>query len=137
VKLHSVFLRNGCVLPTPLDPLRSPFGEQWMLVEQIPASVLDTMIRQAGWHFIWMSGSCSRRGFAHTQDKAIERALDRALGAVSGQSNAVDFESVEVTKYPGFHVANVTVQRRRIQQKSVLETDDQKLPQAIPVRLRG
>jgi hypothetical protein len=137
VKLHSVFLRNGCVLPKPLDPLRSPFGEQWALVDQIPASVFDTMIRQAGWHFIWMSGSCSRRGFARTQDKAIERALGRALGAVSRQSNAADFESVQVTKYPGFLVANVTVQRRRIQQKSVLEAADQKLPQAIPVRSNG
>ena len=137
MKLHSVFLRIDCILPKQLDPLRSPFGKQWTLVDQIPASVFDTMIRQAGWHFIWMSGSCSRRGFARTQEKAIERALGRALGAVSRQSNAADFESVHVIKYLGFLVANVTVQRRRIQQKSVLETDDQKLPQAIPVRLRG
>lgn len=137
MKLHSVFLRNDCTLPKTLDPLRSPFGEQWALVDQIPASVFDTMIRQAGWHFIWMSGSCSRRGFARTQDKAVERALGRALGAVSRQSNAADFESVQVTKYPGFLVANVTVQRRRIQQKSVLEAADPKLPQAIPVRSNG
>jgi hypothetical protein len=137
VKLHSVFLRNDCVLPTQLDPLRSPFGEQWVLVDQIPASVFDTMIRQAGWHFIWMSGSCSRRGFARTQDKAIERALGRALLAVSRQPNAADFESVQVTKYPGFLVANVTVQRRRIQQKSVLEAADQGLLPAIPAKSRG
>jgi len=124
VKLHSVFLRKDCVLPNPLNPLCVPFGEQWTHVEEIPASVFDTMIRQAGWHFIWMSGSCSRRGCARTQAKAIENAIGRALGAVSKQSNAADFDFVHVTKYLGFHVANVTVQRRRIQQHSVLEADD-------------
>jgi hypothetical protein len=85
--------------------------------------VFDIMIRQAGWHFIWISGSCSRRGCAWTQAKAIENALGRALGAVSKQSNAADFDSVRVTKCLGFHVATVTVQRRRIQELSLLEAD--------------
>jgi len=123
MNLHSVFLRNGCVLPVPLDPLRTPFGEGWTHVEEIPARVFDTMIRQAGWHFIWMTGSCSRRGYAQTEAKAIERALGRALEAITKRSNAADFDSVQVTRYLGLHVASVTVQCRRIQQHSILEAD--------------
>jgi hypothetical protein len=123
VKLHSVFLHKDCVLPDPLDPLCVPFGEQWTHVEEISSSVFDIMIRQAGWHFIWISGSCSRRGCAWTQAKAIENALGRALGAVSKQSNAAEFDSVRVTKCLGFHIATVTVQRRRIQELSLLEAD--------------
>ncbi len=134
MKLHSVFLRKDCVLPEPLNPLLASFGEHWTHVAEIPAPVFDTMIRQAGWHFIWISGSCSRRGCARTQDKAVEQALGRALGAVSNQSNAADLDSVHVTKYLGFHVANVTVQRRRIQQPSVLEADVKAHPQALPAR---
>jgi hypothetical protein len=134
VKLHSVFLRKDCVLPNPLNPLCVPFGEQWTHVEEISASVFDTMIRQAGWHFIWISGSCSRRGCARTQAKAIENAIGRALGAVSKQSNAADFDSVHVTKYLGIHFANVTVQRRRIQQHSVLEGSDRDRPQTLHAR---
>jgi hypothetical protein len=121
VKLHSVFLRKDCVLPDSLNPLCVPFDEQWTQVEEILASVFDIMIRQAGWHFIWMSGSRSRRGCAWTRAKAIENALGRALGAVSKQSNAADFDFVHVTKYLGLHVAIVTVQRRRIQEHSLLE----------------
>ena len=134
MKLHSVFLRKDCVLPDPLNPLCVPFGEQWTHVEEIPASVLDIMIRQAGWHFIWISGSCSRRGCAWTQAKAIENALGRALGAVSKQSNAADFDFVQVTKYLGLHVANVTVQRRRIQEHSLLEAHDRDHPHALHAR---
>ena len=124
MKLHSVFLRKGCVLPYPLNPLCVPFGEQWTHVEEISSSVFGTMIRQAGWHFIWILGSCSRRGCSRIQAKAIENALGRALAAVPRQSNAADFDSVRVTKYLGFHVANVTVQRRRIQELSLLESDN-------------
>ena len=134
MKLHSVFLRKDCVLPDPLNPLRAPFGEHWTHVEEIPASVFDTMIRQAGWHFIWMSGACSRRGCARTQDKAIEHALGRALEAISRQSNAADFDSVHVANYLGLHVANVTVQRRRIQERSVLETHDTPRPPSLHAR---
>jgi hypothetical protein len=128
VKLHSVFLRNDCILPSPLNPLRLAFGEHWTCIEEIPAHVFDTMIRQAGWHYIWMSGPCSRSGWARTREKAIERALGRALEAITRQSNAADFDSVGVTKYLGFHVANVTLARRRIQELSLMEDDWDKLP---------
>jgi hypothetical protein len=124
VKLHSVFLRKDCVLPIPLNPLQTPFGEHWTHVEEIPSSVFDTMIRQAGWHFIWMSGSISRRGYGRTPAQAVERALGRVLKATSRQTNAAEFDSVHVVKYLGFHVANVTMQRRRIQQHSQLEAGE-------------
>ncbi len=75
MKRHSVFLRKGCVLPGRLDPLREPFGDNWMLVEEITASIFDTMIRQAGWHSMWMPGSCSRRGFGLTPGRRIAIAL--------------------------------------------------------------
>ncbi len=134
MKLHSVFLRNGCILPDRLDPLRESFGRNWMLVNEITALVFDTIIRQAGWHFIWMSGSCSRRGFGRTREVAIDRALVRALGAVNKQCNAAEFDSVHVAKYPGFSVASVTVQRHRIQQSTALDVADKIHSQAGPPR---
>ena len=121
MKPHSVLLRNDCVLPNPLNPLQTAFGEQWTIVEEIPANVFDTMIRQAGWHFIWICGSISRRGYGRTHSGAVEQALNRVLSATSRQTNAAEFESVHVVKRFGFHVAKVTVNGRRIQQHSVLE----------------
>jgi hypothetical protein len=122
VKLRSVFLRDDCILPSSLDPLRHAFGEHWTHVEGILEPVFDTVIRHAGWHYIWMLGSCSRRGWARTQDAAIDKGLSRALRALSDQANAAELDSVQITRYPWFHVANVTVQRRCIQEHSALET---------------
>jgi hypothetical protein len=120
LKLHSVFLRRGCVLPNSLDPLQEPIGDNWTLVEDLPALVLDTMIRQAGWHFMWLQGSCARRAVGLTPQKATERALTHALKGIAGRFNAAELDSVQVAKFLGFHIATVTVQPRQVQAKAFL-----------------
>jgi hypothetical protein len=134
VKRHSVLLRKGCVLPDRLDPLREPFGDGWMLVEEITAPVFDTMIRQAGWHSIWMPGSCTRRGFGLTPENATHRALARALNAVPHQFNAAELDVVQVSNYPGFCVVNVTVHPREVQQSTSAELVQQGRSQSVRSR---
>jgi hypothetical protein len=120
VKLHSVFLRKGCILPNPLDPLQEAIGNNWTIVEDLPALVFDTMIRQAGWHFMWLQGSCARRGFGITRQNATDRALAHALKGIAWRFNAAELDSVQVAKFPGFHIATVTVQPRQIQEQASL-----------------
>jgi hypothetical protein len=92
-----------------------------MLVEQITAQVFDTMIRQAGWHSIWMPGSCSRRGLGLTLENATHSALAHTLNAVPCQFNAAELDTVQVSKYPGFYVVNVTLHPREVQQYTSVE----------------
>jgi hypothetical protein len=134
LKPHSVFLRNECILPKRLDPLREPVGDGWMRVEEIPASVFDTMIRQAGWHFMWILRPSARRGFGITQDAATHRALIRALRGVASRFNAAELDSVRVAKYPGFYIANVTLQSRQIQEHTSLDHVDERRPPMLAVR---
>ena len=134
MKLHSVFLRSSCNLPSCLDPHQEPFGDSWTRVEGIAAPVFDTMIRRAGWHFICVHGTRSRRGLGVTQDDATHRAMGRALREVGSQCNAAELDTVQVTKYPGFHVARVTIQPRQIQQHTLLGIPDQEHPEALPAR---
>ncbi len=116
------------------EPSRCSADSIWRAVDPRGSdsrSVFDTMIRQAGCHFIWMSGSISRRGYGRTLAKAVERALGRVLKATPRQTNAAEFDSVRVVKYLGFHVANVTVHRRRIQQHSQLEAGEKAHSEAL------
>lgn len=131
---HSVFLRKECVLPERLDPLTEPVGENWTLVEEIAAPVLDTMIRRMGWHFMWVDRPCSRKGFGTTEEGAVQRALAHALRAVAGRFNAAELVSVQVNRSLGLHMAIVTVQPRQIQQYTWLDFPDKRQPQAVPVR---
>jgi len=134
VNLHSVFLRTQCTLPERFNPLRKPCGDSWMLVDETTAQVFDIMIRRTGWHFMWILGSCSRRGIALAREDAIQRALVRALGGIARRFNAAELESVQVARYPGFHVAKVTLQPRQIQQYTSLEIAVEQHPQAVPAR---
>jgi len=132
VQLHSVFLRSGCILPDRLDPSRQSIGDGWSVVEEIPALAFDTMIRRAGWHFMWLQDACSRRGVGLTEEAAISRALSGALKGISKRFNAAKLDSVEITQYPGFQVANVRVQTLQIQQHSSLNIAAGLNPQPVP-----
>jgi hypothetical protein len=135
MKSHSVFLRKGCVLPGRLDPVREPLGDNWALVEEITAPIFDTMIRQAGWHSMWMPGSCSRKGFGLTQEGATQRALERALNAVPHKFNAAELDSIHVAWYPGFCVAIVTLLPREIMQSTSVELGDEEQWRTTHARL--
>lgn len=134
VKPHSVFLRKECVLPERLDPLTEPVGENWKLVEEITAPVLDTMIRRMGWHFMCVLRPYYRRGFGITEADAGRRALAHGLSELPSQYNAAELISVQATKCLGLHIAKVTMQPRLVQQYTWLDFPDQKHPLAAPAR---
>ncbi|HVH85210.1 MAG TPA: hypothetical protein VM912_00700 [Terriglobales bacterium] len=121
---HSVFLRKGCILPNRLDPLQEPIGGGWTMVADLPAFVFDTMIRQAGWHFMWLQDSCARRGIGITRQDATDHALSHALNGISRRFNAAELNSVRVAKFLGLHIATVTLQPRQVQEAVSLANDN-------------
>jgi len=125
MKLHSIFLRKECLLPEGLELVREYMAADWTVVVGTPALVFDAMVRRAGWHFMWISGSCSRRGFGLTPEKAAHRALARALNRITRRFNAAELDSVQSRNYLGIHLSSVKLQPRQIQQYSSLETGDE------------
>jgi hypothetical protein len=92
------------------------------------------MIRQQGWHFMWVDRPCSRKGFAKTEEAAIQRALTHALRAVASRFNAAELVSLQVNRSLGLTMAIVTVQPRQIQHHSWLEVSGHAHPQTVPIR---
>jgi hypothetical protein len=120
VKLHAIFLRDGCTLPDKFILRQERFCLDWMLVEGFAALTLDAKIRTAGWHFMWMVGSSVRRGCGRTREGAFHHALERALKITPSQFNSSELNSYEVKRYIGFYMARVTLQPRQIQQQTTL-----------------
>lgn len=134
MKRHSVFLRKGCNMPPHFDLAQQPCADGWMLLEEIEAPVLDTMIRHAGWHFVCLQGLYSRSGVGLSRDEAVHQALARALKGLRMSFNAAELESVQVSSYPVFHVAKVTLQPRHIQQDTCLEMAVEEDARFVPAR---
>ncbi len=120
LKLHTVFLRNGCVLPERFDLRHEPFSKGWAEAKDTAAMDLDAAIRGVGWHFMWLADSYSSQALGRTAETAIHRALARTLPDVRGRFNAAELDSVHVTSFAGFHIARVTVQARQIQSQASL-----------------
>jgi hypothetical protein len=85
------------------------------------------MIRRAGWHFMWVSRSCSRRGYGWTEETATQQALDRALKGIARRFNAAEFDSLRVRRFLGFYIANATMEARQIQQNTSLDLVEESL----------
>jgi len=116
-----MFLREACALPDRFALSQEQFCKKWMLVEGLTAQALDTKIRGAGWHFMWMVGSSSRHGYGWTAEGAERQALERALRRQSEQFNASELDSVVIKRYPGFFMAKVVLHPRRIQKLTSLD----------------
>jgi len=76
---------------------------------------------------MWVSRSCSRRGYGWTEETATQRALDRALKGIAERFNAAEFDSLRVTRLLGFYIANVTMEARQIQQNTSLDIEEENL----------
>ena len=118
--LHSVFLRKGCVLPGSVELRREKIADNWAVVGELTSIAFDKMIRKAGWHFVFLPGSYSRTAVGQTPEEAIHQALNRALKGLTIRFNAAELELIQVTRFPLFHVATVTLQARHIQQECAL-----------------
>lgn len=94
------------------------------MVADLSAFVLDTMIRQAGWHFMWLQDSCARRSFGITRKDATDHALYHALNGISRRFNAAELDSVRVARFLGLHIATVTLRPRQVQEETSLASDN-------------
>ena len=134
MKRHSVFLRTGCEMPPHFDLAQHPCADGWMLLEEIEAAVFDTMIRHAGWHFVCLQRPYSRSGVGLSRDEAVHQALVRALKGLKVGFNAAALESVQVSSYPVFRIAKVTLQSCHIQRYTPLEIALENDARLVPAR---
>jgi hypothetical protein len=120
MKQHAIFLRTGCLLPLGLGLIQEQFCEKWMSVENTTVAALDVKVRNAGWHFMWLTDADSCLGIGRTAESARNSAMSLALKKVRHCFNAAELISIKTTKYPWFQFARATIQSRQIQQHTSL-----------------
>jgi hypothetical protein len=118
--INTIFLRNGCILPSQFALRQEPFSKGWAEAMGTVAAELDARIRSVGWHFMWLADSYSSRALGRTAESAIHRAVARTLPAVRERFNSAELDSMHVTSFGGFHIARVTVNARQIQRQASL-----------------
>ena len=126
MKLHTVFLRDGTILPDGTDLCQAPFCTGWKEATGTLVTQLDFGIRGAGWHFMWIAGSHTSRGMGRTPEGAIHRAMVRALNQVDEQFNAAELGAFKIGSWPGIKTAKVTLHVRHIQKQASLDRAEER-----------
>jgi hypothetical protein len=96
-----------------------------MSVEDTTAAALDIKLRNADWHFMWLTEAHSCLGIGQTAESACSNAIAMALRKVQQRFNAAELSLLKITNYPGFHVARAILQTRQIQQHASLGLVDE------------
>lgn len=131
MKLHTVFVRNRCILPDRFDLRQEPFCKGWAEAIGPLVAELDAKVRGVGWHFMWIVGSHSSRGLGSTPETAIHRALVRALKEVKGRFNAAELGSFKITNCLGLQIAKVTLHARHMQKQTALDSAEESRLQEV------
>ena len=115
MKPHSMFLREGSVLPSGFDLRQEKFIENWMSIRDTTAFALDIKVRAAGGHFFWLQDVLNSSAAGRSEALARSHAIVRSLKEIREPFNVAELQLITVKRYLGFWVANVMLITRHIQ----------------------
>src|SRR5258708_7552896 len=121
-KPESIFIREPFASP-PGVTVGTSAGEHdgWLEGSQKEQIGLDLKIREAGWHFIWLTGAISRRGFGWSFAAARLHSIRRSLEVVKPFYNVAEIDKADDYGAFGVHISRVTLHARQIQAGSELD----------------
>lgn len=134
---HTVFLRDGCILPAGSDLRLAVFCAGWNEAAGTLVRDLDFGIRGAGWHFMWIADSYSSRAIGRASEATLHRALVRALDEVRKRFNSAELGLMQVKSFLGLKMAKVTIHARHIQKQTSLDYAEDSLLRQIAAPKRS
>jgi hypothetical protein len=130
----NMLVRTRVELPIGLKLATEEFREGWNFTRSVDACRLKKKILKHGWNFIRTSAGLERSGVGPTSQHAVASALTLALRRTTSHFNAVEVEHIQLTQYPWFFLARVTVYPYCIQEGATLPVCDEAVP--LPIRCR-
>ena len=132
----NMLLRAGLELPGGAVLATDEFQEGWRFLRTVNAKRLEKKVLSRGWNFIKITGGSLRSGVGASSQEAIASALKLALRRVNGYFNAAELEHIELTEYPWFFLARISLNPYRLQKDAISAMPDEILPLPITFRER-
>jgi hypothetical protein len=131
----NLLLRADIELPGAIKLATDEFREGWDFARTVDARRLEKKVAAQGWNFIRIADGSLRSGVGETSQEAIAGALKLALRRIGAHCNAAEVDHIELTQYPWFFLARVSVYPFLIQQSAELpESDEAQTPPATQPR---
>lgn len=125
MKVSSMLVRAGALLPKRLNLLGTDTFAGWVSIEHKSASEIQRSVRSRGWHFMWLNQVAPGLGVALTAEGAMEKAVRNALDRLKPRFNTAEVMMMRSRKYPGFYVAHAELASRHVQECASLGLVDE------------
>jgi hypothetical protein len=129
----NMLLRTGIDLPVGLNLVVDESRNGWSFLRTGNAKRLEKKIHARGWTLTKTADVVLKSGIGKTAQQATATALKLALHHISEHFNALEVERIELTQYPWFFLAGITVYPYLIQRDIVVPA----LHSAVSVRNYG
>lgn len=124
----NMLLRRQLEIPNSLKLATEEFCAGWNLVRSADARRLEKKIHTCGLNMINSFDETMKSGVGNSSQEAIANALTLTLRHLSDSFNAVEVKHIELTQYPWFFLARVSICSYRIQLGAVLSVLDEAAP---------
>lgn len=118
----TLFITRDALLPPSLrfesDAYSSDSNTHgWRRVTNCDAYGLDRQLREAGWTFFYLAGEISASVLGWGREKALERAIHKALARISaGGFNCLEIAQITAKRFLGLLYVSVSAHPRHIQE---------------------
>jgi len=132
----NMLVRARIELPVDIKLATDEFREGWNVILPEDTGWLERKMQSRGWNLIKICDGPLKSGVGETSQEAIASALKHTLRLIGKNVHAVEVEKINLTAYPWFFLARVTVHPYWIQKATGLPVPDRALPLAHSPRRR-
>jgi hypothetical protein len=121
IKLRTILITDGALLPESLLLESVPYGYGWRLVKNLDSNGLGQIISRAGWNFFYIAGLIETNAFGSDEKKTTRKAIKRIIANLKSKNfNCLEITRVATKRSLGLLYVNVSAQSRHIQEGQAL-----------------
>jgi hypothetical protein len=121
IKVGTVLIKEGTLLPESLQLESESYSKGWRLVKNLDSSGMDRKLCEAGWTFFFMAGDVKATAVGSDLEKMTRRALKRVVGSMkSDRFNCLEIGHVAAKRFLGLPYVTVSAHPRHIQESMFL-----------------
>jgi hypothetical protein len=121
IKMRTILITDGALLPESLMLESAPYGYGWRLVKNLDSNGLDQIISQAGWNFFYIAGLIETKAFGSDEKKTTRKAIKRIIANLKSKNlNYLEITRVTAKQSLGLLYVSVSAHSRHIQEGQAL-----------------
>jgi hypothetical protein len=112
-------IRKTTKLPQQVFIKGEPVNREWLLLDD-QVHAFEKKIRNAAWHFFWITDRACGWAIGHDRQSSLTAALVRALRKIKKRYSAAEISAIEDKAFLGIHFCRVHLATCHVQAEGIL-----------------